>query len=181
MYIINKRFPKWEEDNGVIIPKKKTIKSDFINSINIHGLYKFYSIKDGKMKQVDEKNNLIMTNVFYRIARAFLGYTFNAYYYIGYCAIGDDATAVTASDTTLGNEEFRTAYVGLTNATSTTVNATFYITTDDFVGDIEEVGVFGGSGATSSANTGNLISHVLWEYNKGATEELLIEYVITLS
>lgn len=183
MYYINKRFPKWGEptSNGIIVPKIHREEKNFRNSIYIDGMYKFYSIKNGVKKQVGEAHNTIMTDVFYRIVRAFLGYSFNAYYYIMHCAIGDDNTAVTASDTTLTNEVFRTAYVAIENTTTTTVNATFYITSDDYVGSIEEIGVFGGGSSTDSADTGNLISHALWDYDKTINEELLIEYVITLS
>jgi hypothetical protein len=178
LYIINKRFPKWEEENGIIVPKLKT---KYKESIHIDGVYKFHSITNGIKKQIDEKHNTIMTDVFYRIVRAFLGYSFNAYYYISYCAIGSDNTAVTASDTTLGAEEFRTPYVAITNPTTSSVDVTFYITTTEFSGTIEEIGIFGGGTATDTADTGNLISHALWSYSKSVTEELLIEYTITLS
>jgi hypothetical protein len=178
MYIINKRFPKWEEENGIIIPKSRNKAKE---SINIDGVYKFHSIKNGIRKQIDEKHNTIMTDVFYRLGRAFLGYAFNVYYNIAYCAIGSDNTAITTSDTTLGAEEFRTPYVVISNPSSTTMNATFYITTTDYSGSIEEIGIFCGGDATSSADTGNLLSHALWSYSKSVTEELLIEYVITLS
>lgn len=183
MYIINKRLSNWGEPtkSGIIVPKINTDKNRFKENIHMDGIYRIYSIKDGVKRQVGEFHNLIMTDVFYKIVRAFLGYTFNAYYYVAYCAIGTDNTAVTATDTTLGTEVFRTAYVAIENTTSTTVNATFYITADDYVGSIEEIGVFGGSGATSSADTGNLISHALWTYSKTINEELLVEYVITLS
>lgn len=183
MYHINKRFPKWGEPtkDGIIIPKIDTNINKFKENISIDGVYKIHSIKNGIKKQVGEVHNTIMTDVFYRIVRAFLGYSFSAYYYIMHCAIGDDNTAVTANDTILGNEVFRTAYVAIENTTTTTVNATFYITSDDYVGSIEEIGVFGSSESTDTADTGRLISHALWEYSKTINEELLVEYVITLS
>lgn len=183
MYYINKKFPKWKEEikNNIVIPKVDNFNNTFKDSIHMDGMYRIYSIKNGVKKQVGEVHNIIMTNVFYRIVRAFLGYTFNAYYYIMHCAIGTSDTTPTASDTTLGTEVFRTPYVAIENASNTTVDATFYITSEEYVGSIEEIGVFGGGTSTDSADTGNLISHALWEYSKSINEELLIEYVITLS
>lgn len=172
MYIIHKKLEK----KHPIITKSKSIETS-----KIDGIYNFFSIKDGLKKKIDEKHNLVMTDVHYRIARAFLGYSLSFYYEIKYCAIGTDNTAVTATDPILGTEVFRTPYVSLTNATTTTVNATFYIITTDYTGSIEEVGLFCGSSATSAADTGNLLSHVLWSYTKSSGEELLIEYTMTLS
>lgn len=180
MYYINKRFPNWEENNGIYLPKKKPNKP-MNDSIHMNGRYKIYSVKNGIKSQIDEINNLIMSDVFYRIARAFLGYSLAAYYAIAYVAIGDDNTAVTASDTTLTNEVFRTPYVAIENSTTSTADATFYITSSDYVGDIEEIGIFCSDSATASADTGYLMSHALWEYTKTVNEELLIEYTVTMS
>jgi hypothetical protein len=172
LYIIKRRLLKKHQ---------RIIKPKSIETCKIDGVYNFYSIKNGKKKQIDEKHNLVMTDVHYRIARAFLGYSLSLYYEIKYCAIGTDNTAVTATDSVLGAEVFRMPYVAIDNALTTTVNASFYITTTDYVGSIEEVGIFGGSTASGTVDTGYLLSHVLWSYTKSGSEELLIEYVITLS
>lgn len=103
---------------------------------------------------------------------------------IRYIGLGTDNTAVAATDTLLGVEYSRSKYVsrGLTPPpTYGQIITDFYITASEGNTDIEELGVFCGNLATSVANTGKLISHVLWSYTKTSSVELLIRYTVTLT
>lgn len=154
---------------------------ELIDKPKILGTYAFYSIdKNTKEKTlICKKKNIITSTCLNNTALSFIG-TYPTDNIVKYCAVGTDNTAVTASDTTLGTEIHRSYYVARSNPSNGVVTVEFYIT-ESSVTTIEEVGIFGGNSATSSANTGVLISHVLWDYDKSASEELLIQYTITIS
>lgn len=176
MYYIKRRLHK--------IPPRVVLKTKFKPNeiIAVSGLYRMYSInKDtGLKEQIDEKHNLIMSDVYTKIANAFKN-TYLAYYYkIEHLGIGDDNTTPTTADTALGNETYRVPYV-VRQATGVGVMSTeFYITDVEFSGTIEELGIFGGVNSTITAGTGNLLSHVLWSYSKSTSEELLVDYQLTV-
>jgi hypothetical protein len=89
-----------------------------------------------------------------------------------YLALGTDNTAVTNSDTKLGNEIFRTAF------TSSSVTGIGELTSEaivleaEAVGTIEEIGIFAGSGASASVDSGLLVSRILWHREKTANDEI---------
>lgn len=95
---------------------------------------------------------------------------------IKYFAFGTDATTPLATDTQLGTEVGRfqptTAFV---NTGIGIVEGSVFITSSDLVGEnIREIAIFCGSGATSSANTGTMLSRILWTFNKTANDEIEI-------
>jgi hypothetical protein len=151
------------------------------NSININGLFKMYSIKNNKKKQIDEIPNLIMNDVHNKVAKTFIGFENVTSYQIKHLAIGDDNTAVTATDTALGNEVYRVPFVAQSNPSQKIIVSDFYIIDSEFAGDIEELGIFCGIFSTLTLGTGNMLNHILWSYNKSSSEELLIEYQLTIS
>lgn len=161
--------------------KKLDRKSKIAYGCKLEGLYRMYSIKDYVKKQVGEEHNLIMDACLNQVGKGFIGYSVFSDYGFQYLAIGDDNTPPGSADDTLGNELFRTPFVTTANPSEKIVTADFYITDTDFSGDIEEMGLFGGGDATSSADSGNLISSVLWSYTKSSSEELVIEYELTIS
>ena len=174
MYIIRKKVRKRTPSR---MARKKNI-----DVIGLTGLFKMYSRNDDRpFKQIDEKHNVITTPCLNRLAMACVAYVFGSHYSIKYLAIGDDNTTVTAADTVLGNEVFRTQYVTRGNTSSKVAQGDFYITATDYTGDIEELGIFGGTSATSTADSGGMFSHVNWSYTKSSAEELLIEYQVTVS
>lgn len=95
---------------------------------------------------------------------------------IEYIAFGTSNTTPTVSDTQLGSESAR--YQPTTAFSRTAIGRTegsVFLTSTDLVGvDIEEIGVFCGSSATSSANTGTLLSRILWSFSKTANDEIEI-------
>jgi len=96
-----------------------------------------------------------------------------------YCAIGSDSTAPVVGDTTLTAEEARLAVT----STSRTVNAVTYstfFTAAQSTYNIKEVGLFGHSTASSSADSGELFNHALLSYdNSAGSYDLTIDVVVT--
>lgn len=158
-------------------PDKKKISE----SARLDGVYKMYSIENNIKTQIDEKHNLIMDDAHNVVAKIFMGFSAVYYYQIKYLAIGDDNTAVTGTDSTLTNEVYRVPFVVQANSSSKVVTTDFYITDSEFSGTIEELGIPCGVTASSTADTGYLLSHVLWSYSKSSSEEILVEYQLTIS
>ena len=95
---------------------------------------------------------------------------------VKYFAFGTDNTTPTVSDTTLGTESARfqptTAFSRI--GVGETIGSVF-LTSSDLVGvAIKEIGIFCGSTATGTANTGTLLSRILWSFNKTANDEVEI-------
>lgn len=85
---------------------------------------------------------------------------------ITYVALGTSTTSPTAADTKLAAEVFRKAVTSYTNGSTGEVLINMYLGPLDAVGDdIEEVGFFGGTSATPTANTGVLLARGLWHHS----------------
>lgn len=93
---------------------------------------------------------------------------------IQYMAFGTSNTAPSVSDTQLGSESARfQPTTAFTRTAIGTVEGSVFLASGDLVGvSIREIGVFCGSGATSSANTGTLLSRILWSFDKTANDEI---------
>lgn len=93
---------------------------------------------------------------------------------ITYIALGTSNTAPMANDTKLGLEVFRKAISSSTNGVAAGESLiAAIIATGEAVGVvIAEIGFFGGSTATGSANTGVLVAHGLYSHTKLNTETL---------
>jgi hypothetical protein len=100
---------------------------------------------------------------------------------VAYFALGDSTTAVSASQTTLGNEIFRTAFLSKWNSGTGQVTSSTYIIDTEVVGTIEEMGIFCGPSATITADTGNMLSRILWHHVKTSLEEIQVTRVDTIS
>lgn len=102
---------------------------------------------------------------------------------ITYVALGTSNTTPTAGDTQLGNEVFRKAVTSYTNGASNgEVLINMYLAPNDAVGDnIQEVGFFGGSTATGTANSGILLAHGLYSHiPKQNTESIQFQLDFTV-
>ena len=95
---------------------------------------------------------------------------------IQYMAFGTSNTAPSVSDAQLGSESARfQPTTAFTRTAIGTVEGSVFLASGDLVGvSIREIGVFCGSGATSSANTGTLLSRILWSFDKTANDEIEI-------
>jgi hypothetical protein len=84
-----------------------------------------------------------------------------------YWAIGSGSTAPTTSDTKLQSETLRKAVSSVSNGASVgecLISA--YLSPSDAVGaNIQEVGVFAGNSAKSTANSGVMLGRALWAHN----------------
>lgn len=91
---------------------------------------------------------------------------------IKYLALGTSNTAITTSDTQLGAEIFRTPITTQSAGGIGELATDFVVLDTEAVGTIEEIGIFGGTTAGSGANTGTLISRILWHKVKTSSEEI---------
>jgi hypothetical protein len=100
-----------------------------------------------------------------------------------YIAVGSDATAPAAGDTTLGTEVARKAIAGASNTSNVaTIDGFFNETEANAV--LAEAGLFGDGSAiqaTATADTGILYSHVAISETKSASETLTITFTMTFS
>lgn len=94
---------------------------------------------------------------------------------IKYVAIGSGTMSPTTADAALQNETMRKAITSFTNGTNPgELLVNVYIAPGEAVGfDIEEVGLFGSTSATSMANSGVLIARGLYSHpNKTNLESI---------
>ena len=97
---------------------------------------------------------------------------------IKYLALGISNAPVSDNQTQLGEEIFRTQPVNGPVRTQTGQIETEFIVLDtEAVGTIEEIGIFVGSSATASADTGTLLSRILWHKEKTNSEEITIKRI----
>lgn len=157
-------------------------------NIELHNRRGYFQIfqkhnHEKEFKQIDEFHNLITNICLEAEARIFMTVASNPNIQIRYCALGDDNTAVTASDTVLGNEVGRVFKGSQTYSATGEVTTDFYFTDSDASGeDIQEIGIFAGNTATETTDSGKLISHVLWNYGvKASTIEFLVRRIDTIS
>jgi len=96
-----------------------------------------------------------------------------------YIAIGTSSTAVSASDTQLSVEVYRQAVTAISRSGGV-VTSTFYLSTGEANVAIAEIGIFAGD-ATAAANSGTLLSRILWSHTKTADEEITITRTDTIA
>ena len=101
---------------------------------------------------------------------------------INYVALGTGTTSPSRSDTQLENETFRKAVLSYDKRVSDDyITFIAYVTSSDYVGDISELGLFGGD-ATETSNTGTLFSRVVIPtVSKTSNEGFIIEWKLTFS
>lgn len=130
--------------------------------------------KTGQVKQEIVKNK-VMDNVLNKLIGVLQGTAPDLQ--TKYLALGTSDTAVTTSDTKLGAEIFRTAVVSQSATNTGEITTEFVILDNEAVGTIEEIGIFGGDNATTEADSGTLISRILWHKEKTNAEEISVKRV----
>lgn len=136
------------------------------------------TIKNKSDTEVVEINNVI-TNAGLNLLRNFLAGDVTDGQ-IKYLAVGTSSASVNFTDTQLGEELFRTEFVDQ-NITSTGVlNSNTILLETEGVGQIEEVGIFAGSTASSATNSGIMISRILFSRNKTNLESIQFQRVDTI-
>jgi hypothetical protein len=134
--------------------------------VGISGSYDIYI--NGEF--TERIKNRIMDTVLSQMVGAYKGDSLDLE--IFYMALGTGNTAITNTDTTLDTEIFRTPITLQEDVTTGEIVTTFTVLDSEAVGSLEEIGIFGGSTATASADTGTLISRILWSKVKTNSEEI---------
>lgn len=93
---------------------------------------------------------------------------------IRYLALGTSSTAVSATQTQLGAEIFRTPFINTAKPDIGQLEKTAVVLDSEAVASIQEIGVFAGTTATNTANSGIMISRVLYSRNKTNLESIQI-------
>ncbi len=97
---------------------------------------------------------------------------------ITYGAVGTDNTTPVSTDTTLGAELARKTVIASSSANVVTIIVFFGAS--DGNGTLEEFGLFG-QGASASADSGEMVNHVLISETKTSVETLTFEVDITIN
>ena len=90
---------------------------------------------------------------------------------IKFLALGTDDSVLDDTDTQLGVEVFRTQDTALSRTATGITQSEFFLLDSEALNTIKEIGIFCGSTATSSADTGLMLSRILWDSDRtsGAT------------
>lgn len=89
-----------------------------------------------------------------------------------YLAVGTSAIAVDDAQTQLGVEGFRTTFVSKVDVGTGQLRSTAILLDSEAVFHIQELGIFAGPGATGAANSGILVSRILYDRNKTNLESI---------
>ena len=97
-----------------------------------------------------------------------------------YHAIGTGNTAPVVGNTTLNTESERKAFASRIRS-GNVITLSWYYTAAECTYNIKESGVYGGASATTSPDSGIMLSHYLQSYdNSGGTYDLTFDYVLTI-
>jgi hypothetical protein len=130
----------------------------------------------GEIVSVKREHNLITSAGRGEIAKRLAG-TQDTTLEITHGALGDDNTAPSSSNTTLGNETTRIATSSQTYSANIAY-LSYFFPAGTGTGTYEEFGNF--IDGTSSPDTGTLFSHVLMSGSKAANESLTIDVSYTI-
>ncbi|MDW7673787.1 MAG: hypothetical protein SCK28_04535 [Bacillota bacterium] len=89
-----------------------------------------------------------------------------------YLALGASDMPIIDSQTQLGYEQFRTAWINQTASQTGQLQSTALVLDTEAVFNIREIGIFAGATATESANTGIMISRIIWSRDKTNLESI---------
>ena len=138
------------------------------------------SIKDKSTGAIicEEVRNRLMNASLQELVKPLTGTAANLE--IKYLALGTGTTAVTDNDAALATEIFRVADTSLSANATGQVTSEFVVLDSEAVATIEEIGIFGGTSATLTANVGICISRILWHHVKTSTEEITFRRIDTI-
>ena len=155
-------------------------KSDETLKIKGHLKLTFRDAITGKIKRISEYDNLICTVGKTMIADNLTNASPDNVMRINYVALGTDATAPSAGDTTLGAEASgdRNTVASETNSNNVAYFTGFF-NAPDYSGSFKEAGLF--AEGTATEDTGILFSHVAIDETKAVTETLTIDWTVTVS
>jgi hypothetical protein len=97
-----------------------------------------------------------------------------------YIAVGTSSASINNADTSLTSEFFRTPITSYAIGGTGILNTTGILLDNEAVGQIEELGFFAGSTASSATNSGIMISRILFSRNKTNLESIQINRTDTI-
>lgn len=134
---------------------------------------------DGNILDVQEFKNLITTVGLGMVVDLLDGDISDGE--IKYTAVGSGTTAPALGDTTLDTETFRKATTSTTQPSVSSLRYVVYIAPDEAIGAIEEIGWFAGAAAGAGADSGIMISRVLYSRTKTNLESIQVERLDTFA
>lgn len=144
-----------------------------------HGQFDVY-IKSGDDWQHEATINNTITNSGLNLLREALRGTITDAQ-IKYVAVGTSSAAVTVSDTQLGAEIFRKPVYSRTAGTNGVLVTIAILEDSEAVANIQEIGIFAGSTASATTNSGIMISRILYSRNKTNLESVQIQRTDTIA
>ena len=151
------------------------------NKLNLQGEFfaELHDPKTGLVSMRKRSKNIITRagkNLIVRFLLDSIGFSTG----LTYQAVGTGTTTPTANDMTLETEEARQS-ISIRRDTAGTVAAFFTFFPASVIPDtIEEVGIFGHSTATDTADSGILFARTLLNIVNSANEDLTLTYVLTI-
>jgi hypothetical protein len=139
---------------------------------NHHGIFKITCKSKGKVISEEIVKNRITNVALNKMINILDG--IDPDLQIKYLAIGTDNSPIDDNDSQLGTEVFRTQFQTSDNNADGEFTTTFTILDSEAVTTWQEIGIFCGSGATASANSGTMLSRILYNRNKTSLEEIEI-------
>jgi hypothetical protein len=153
---------------------RKQLQNEKVPSMGIFEI-EVRNTKTGKIKRFDIKNR-VTDDFLNRLVGVTAGEDPDLEF--KYLAVGTDNTAVSDTSTQLGSEVFRTQESSASIQTAVgTRSIEFTLLKAEANVQIEEIGIFAGTTATSAPNSGILVSRILWSYLKTSDEEIVIKRV----
>ena len=134
------------------------------------GIWKIETYRNKKLIKTEEIRNRIMNAALDELLKPLQGLATDIE--VKYIALGTGDTPITNTQTQLQTEIFRTTATTTEKTNVGELTNVFFVLDSEAVGHIKEIGLFGGTGATSAANSGLLISRILWDKVKVLGEEI---------
>jgi hypothetical protein len=135
--------------------------------------------KNTGLIKCEEVHNRLMNASLQELVKPLTGTAANLE--IKYLALGTGTTTVTDNDAALATEIFRVADTSLSANATGQVTSEFVVLDSEAVATIEEIGIFGGTSATLTADVGICISRILWHHVKTNSEEITFRRIDTLT
>lgn len=158
------------------------IPDELINDVSFQAGWARFTLaeKAREARQVVEAHNLITTFGRTQILN-FIGASGTTTAFAKYYAVGTGTIfKVDASDPQLTNEIFR-AVPASYSVIGSQVTITTNFTSSQANASYTEAGIFGGSSASGTANSGSLFTHLLYNYTKTNLSGITSDYVISLT
>lgn len=133
---------------------------------------------DEQFVLIDTIKNTITDNGLNLLREALRSSTYDSE--IKYIAVGNSSASVSTSDTTLGNETFRKPVFSKSATTTGSVQTIAILDDSEAVGQIYEIGIFAGSTASTTKDSGIMLSRILYSRNKTNLESLQIQRTDTI-